>query len=85
MTGITFAQMRHVLVTEAERIDIVQIDLIGAGIRKIRDPGQMHMKAVFEAIARLIDMIEGDETIKQRLREKARDARNAAQAAKAET
>jgi len=84
MSGITFQQMRDVITFEAERIGIVQRALVQARMRKAPDPGQMQMKAVLEAVDRLIGIVVSDQVILDRLKQRARDAQLQAQHAAAE-
>lgn len=78
MAGITLTQMQHVLTTEAERIGIVQKDLVEAGILKAPDPGNMQIKATLEAACRLVAMVSADPMMLKRIGELARDAKRAA-------
>lgn len=71
MTGTTtFDRMSAAAAAEAGRIEIVQAELVQAGLRSEPDKGQLALRDDFDGIVRLIELIKNDKLILERLTRK---------------
>lgn len=66
---VTLREMAALVEAEAERIGITQAHLIERGLRQTPAPTELRRREIFEAIGRLVDMVQSDSLITDRLRE----------------
>jgi hypothetical protein len=66
--AVHLSEMRTFALIEAERIRVMQDALVRHGIAKERDGGQLHNAEICEGIARLIDVIQLDPGLLDRLK-----------------
>lgn len=64
---VTLAKMQYHAQIEAERIEIVQDALVAGGQLAAPDPGMVERRDAFAGLVRLLDMIQSDAEILDRL------------------
>lgn len=63
----TLAKMQYHAQLEAERIEIVQDALVDAGLLKVAHPDMVERRDAFAGVVRLLDIIQSDPEILDRL------------------
>lgn len=77
---VHFDEMLATLQNEAERIEIMQRQLVEAALRKVADPGELRRAEVLAAAVTLVEIVRADKVITDRVAAELRARRELAAA-----